>query len=663
MSSFDLFGLNRTSFPNGDLTGKYRRVWTEEAFDIEDGVARGLGINHTKRFLGNAVSIRRLYAFMSIIILCFFFIFGRLIYLQMLRGTWYREVAEENRLRLSPIPAERGIIYDRFNHELVENVPQFTLTITPENLPRGNRERAEIVARLSTVSGVSPEEIATLLERYRSSGYERLVLKDNLDYTTALQLYVQNSDLSAVSVDSGMKRQYAETVSTTVSGTAPLESLGHVLGYVGKLNNEEIIRLHSQGYLLSDSLGKTGLEKTYETILRGIYGRKKIEVNATGKEQTVLAIDPPVPGNNLILTIDARAQGYLEKLIRKSSAQSGHRRIAAVAMDPRNGEILALVNLPTFNNNDFSGGISVAEYKQYLDDPDHPLFNRVIAGTYPPGSTVKLVVAAAALEEGIIAPETTINSTGGIQTGDHLFKDWLAGGHGSTNVIKAIAWSVNTFFYYVGGGYQNFVGLGVDRLTAYMRRFNIAAITGIDLPGERPGFLPSKQWKKQVKGENWFLGDTYNLSIGEGDLLVTPLQVAVWTAAVANGGKVMQPHIGQRFVNPISHLVTPISFKEALDTEINPAFLAVVRQGMRSCVTLGSCQKLKLLPFATGGKTGTAQWNHNKPNHAWFTSFAPYDQPQIVVTVLVEEGGEGSVSALPIARDFLAWWGKTYLTP
>ena len=251
-------------------------------------------------------------------------------------------------------------------------------------------------------------------------------------------------------------------------------------------------------------------------------------------------------------------------------------------------------------------------------------------------------------------------STGGLEIGDRMFRDWKAGGHGTTNVTRGIAWSVNTFFYYVGGGYKNFVGLGVDRIIKYMYLFNLGKKTEIDLTGEATGFVPSKDWKFKTKGEQWYVGDTYNLSIGQGDLLVTPLQVAVWTSAVANGGSVVQPHLGMHLEEPVTHNKIPLNFKKS-NVPVSAANLAIVRLGMKECVDYGSCQIMKTLPFSSGGKTGTAQWNANKDNHAWYTSFAPYDNPQIVVSILVEEGEEGSTAAQPIARDFLLWWGKKYL--
>jgi penicillin-binding protein 2 len=430
---------------------------------------------------------------------------------------------------------------------------------------------------------------------------------------------------------------------------------------LGKLSPNELTNLRPQGYGPADSIGKTGIEKNYEAELRGTFGRKKIEVDAAGKEQNILAVDPPKPGKDLYLSIDLEAQHVLEQLVKASADATHKERYAAVAMDPRNGEISAMVSWPTYNNNDFSGGISSAAYKTYIDNKNRPLFNRAIAGLYPPGSTAKLMVAAAALQEGVATVNTTVNSVGGLQVGNRYFKDWKAGGHGITNVVRALAWSVNTYFYYVGGGYEKFVGLGVERLTKYFAMFKLDTRTGIDLPGEPSGFIPSPSWKQATEHERWYVGDTYNISIGQGGLLVSPLTVARWTAAAATGGSLVTPHVAKTFVDPDTKQSNELKYPHEQITTISQQNFAIVRSGMRECVKSGSCQLLNGLPFASGGKTGTAQWSNSHPTHAWFTSFAPFDNPKIVVTVLVEDGGEGSQVAMPIAKNFLAWWGQKYL--
>ncbi len=651
-----LFNISEEKIGDANLDGKYSRNWVEESFNFEGQNGKQVPISQTNNYLGTNISKKTILVLTILVAFGLAVLFGKTFYLQILKGDHYQDLAEGNRIRLRPILAERGIIYDRFHNELVQNIPNFSLNLIPQDLPRNKEKRGEIINKVVELSGIPKERITDLLNKYQFYSYASLVIKENLDYESALKLYIKSSQLPGISIEKGSKRNY---IHDGVSVSSSL-SISHLLGYLGKLSETELENLKEQNeYLPFDSIGKTGLEKTYESALRGKYGLKKVEVNAIGHEQNVLAEEPPYPGKNLILSIDFEAQKKLEDLTQKMLTRLNKKRASAIAMDPRDGSIIAMVSLPAFDNNDFSGGISQTDYTKYSSDLDHPLFNRSVGGTYPSGSTIKLIIAAAALEEKIITPATSFLSTGGLQLGDRMFRDWKAGGHGTTNVGKALAWSVNTFFYYVGGGYKNFIGLGVDRIAKYMQAFGISKKSGIDITGEASGFLPSKDWKLATKKEPWYVGDTYNLSIGQGDLLVTPLQVAIWTAAVANGGSVVQPHLTQQLEEPVTHKKTVLEFKKT-KVPVSDYNLSLVRQGMRDCVSYGSCQMMKALPFSSGGKTGTAQWNSNKDNHAWFTSFAPLENPKIVVTVLVEEGVEGSTAAEPVARDFLLWWGKKY---
>lgn len=653
---FDYESKDRVN--NADLFGKYKHAWVEENFPQYNNGGREINVAETKTYISASLSGKKIFILLAVCILGTIIIFGRVFYLQALRGDYYKNLAENNRVRVKPIAAERGLIYDRDGNQLIDNIPSFSLSIVPQDLPAKPEEKNLVIEQIAKISGIEKTEIEKLIKKYSAYSYESLTVKDNLDYETALSLYIQNADTPGILIEKGTKRLYRTALN---SSTTPIWSLSHILGYLGKIDDDELTNLKEKGYLPSDYLGKTGLEKSYETQLRGVYGRKKIEVNALGREQNVLAEEPPTPGRHLILSIDLEAQEKMESLIRDALTKAKLGRAAGIAMNPENGEILALVSWPAFDNNDFSGGISSEKYNGYLANDDRPLFNRAIAGTYPSGSTVKMLIAAAALEEKLITKNTSFLSNGGLKIDRWFFPDWKAGGHGYTNVTKAIAWSVNTFFYYIGGGYKSFTGLGVDHITEYLRKFGLSQKSGIDLPGEASGFLPSMAWKKQDKNEPWYVGDTYNLSIGQGDLLVTPLQVAGWTSAVANGGKVVVPHIVNSVINPVTKKQTTYEGHYTNKEIISPANMAIVKQGMRECVTYGSCSGIRALPFTSGGKTGTAQWSATKGDHAWFTSFAPYNQPKIVVTILVEEGKEGSTMAQPIARAFLEWWGKKYL--
>src|SRR3989338_4955010 len=439
-------GLNKS----GKLTGKYKHAWTEEAFDIDLEHTTKLGVSHTKRYLGTSITKESSRLLLIIIIIGIALIIGRAFVLQVVQGNFHRALAESNRVRVRPIPSERGIIYDRFGKELVQNVPSFSVAILPQDLPPRAEEREEVIDHLAAVIGITTEEINTLLEKYGSYSYESLVLKENLDYQTALQLYLENANLPGIFIESGMRRSYTAVSSTASTSTL---SLSHILGYLGKINEEELASLHDKGYLLSDTLGKTGIEKSYEEHIRGVYGRKKIEIDALGHEQRVLTVEEPHPGKDIFLTIDTEAQAELERLVKLAVIKTKQQKIAAVAMNPQNGEVIALVSWPSYDNNEFAKGITAEQYQKYIENHSRPLFNRAVSGAYPSGSTIKPVMVAAALQENVVTKNTTVNSVGGFQVGGTFFRDWRAGGHGSTNAIKAIAQSVNTYFYYIGGGY------------------------------------------------------------------------------------------------------------------------------------------------------------------------------------------------------------------
>lgn len=587
---------------------------------------------------------------MTVIGVLFLAIFIRLLALQVAAGSVYRALAERNRQRIIPIRAERGQIFDRRGTPLTANIPNFSLGLIPQELPPDTARRQAVVERLAEVIGQDEAALASLLDEYGAYSYESITIKEDLDFDTALSLQIAAADLPGIQIQRGSKRLY-EAASTT-------PSLSHLLGYEGKLSRSELDTLYDRGYLPADTIGKTGLEKAYEARLRGIYGARRIEVNAKGREQTVLDETAPQPGAHLRLTVDLELQRQLEQALQRRLEQTQKKRGVALALDPRTGAILAMVSLPAFQSNDFSGGIESAVYQQYLDNPDQPLFNRALGGLYPSGSTVKPALAAAALAEGVITPQTSFLSSGGIQVGQWFFPDWLAGGHGITDVRKALAWSVNTFFYTIGGGYGRVSGLGMDKMSAYLKRFGLGQRLGIDLPGEESGFIPSPAWKSAAKGEPWYIGDTYNVSIGQGDLLVTPLQMANLTATIANGGTLFPPHLVSHLIDPLTKQETEQDWLPLNDQVVAGEYLETVRLGMRDCVAYGSCRRLSTLPFALGGKTGTAQWSSTRAPHAWFTSFAPYDQPEVVLTVVIEEGGEGAQAALPVAEDFYRWWWR-----
>ncbi|HBU06496.1 MAG TPA: penicillin-binding protein 2 [Candidatus Magasanikbacteria bacterium] len=654
----NFFEINSPEIDSGSLDGRYRKSWTEESLYFENKTDKQVSTPQIGRYTNTSFTSKKNFYFFIFLILSFSLITTRLIYLQIIKADTYKLSAENNRERIIPIVAERGLIYDRNNIQLTKNIPNFSLALVPQDLPKEKTQKNDLIDKLSKLLDVDKNEINKILDEYGSYSYESIIIKEDIDYEKALSILIESNELPGIQIQRSSKRLYLPLVEKDNSVTTTANSFAHVLGYIGKLNKPELDELYKSGYLPSDSIGKTGIEKSYENFMRGTYGKKRIEVNATGKEQSIIAEEPPKPGFHIKLAIDANIQNNLEKIIQQNLDVAKKQRASGIVMNPNTGEILALVSLPSFDNNDFSGGITNTNYKKYTEDINNPLFNRAIGGTYPSGSTIKPAIAAAALQEKIINQSTSFLSTGGLQIGTWFFPDWQAGGHGVTDVRKSLAWSVNTFYYYIAGGYNDFVGLGVSKITDYLRKFNFATKLGIDLPGEQAGFLPSKEWKETTKKERWYVGDTYNLSIGQGDTLVTPLQIAEMTATIANGGTIYKPQIVKSIVDPITKEEQTISPEIINKNFIDEKNISIVRLGMRDCVIYGSCRRLALLPFTTAGKTGTAQWSSNKENHAWFTSFAPFDNPEIVITIMVEEGGEGSSISVPIAHEFYRWWWK-----
>lgn len=611
-------------------------------------------------FVGTGIPSRRVFGGFLVVTLVLLGLLLRAGWMQLAQGEAFALRADDNRFREEVLPARRGIILDADGEVLAENVPTFNVnmrwsdlpSLPPSDLPPLDAEdplRLQAIATVARTIGLTSGEILALLTDAQIRPDEWVTVARDVSYERAVALEVTLPELSGVSLTVAAKRHYTQS--------GDVSSLSHVLGYVGSISPEEYADLRAQGYRRTDDIGKTGIEVAYEEVIRGEPGERTSEVDAFGRPRAVVGDRAPVDGEDVQLTLDLDLQRASEEALVRGMdrATAGIAltwatssievvRGSAVLMDARNGALLALVSLPAFDNNVFAGRVSSTAYQALVTDENRPLFPRAWAGQFPSGSTIKPLIATAALAEGVVTPNTTVFSVGGINVGPWFFPDWRAGGHGPTNVRYAIAWSVNTFFYYVGGGYGDFIGLGVNRLTDWMHRFGLGERTGFALPGEAAGHVPSQQWKEEVKGERWYIGDTYNLSIGQGDLLVTPLQMARLTAAIANGGTLIEPH-----------LVSLPTAGEVLD--IDPAILGVVREGMRECVTYGSCRALSTLPVAVTGKTGTAQWRSDRPNHAWFIGYAPADDPEVVVVVLIEEGEEGSSYAVPVAGDiFRAWW-------
>lgn len=561
---------------------------------------------------------------------------ARSFYLQVMRGTTFLSAAEGNRVAVLPIPAPRGIIYDMSGKALTKNIASTDVVLDPPTLPTEENEAYLIDHMPILLSEISPEQVREALRRVRET-QRPVTIRKAVSHNEVLAVEASAAELPGVRLVSSLVRQYAFG-----------EDLAHVVGYTGAVTAEE---LAARDTLLSlDSIGKSGLEKFYDDSLRGMPGAEYKEVNVAGQPQKDLGRRDPVPGNDLTLTLDAELQHQIMQMFREGTTPPGRGAPplavagAVVALDPRDGAVRALVSFPSFDPNIFSlpGRSKVAS--NLTRAPGEPLFFRAVAGSYPPGSTIKPFLGAAALEEGIITDETTIVSMGGLSVGVWHFPDWKAGGHGVTDIKKAIAESVNTFFYLIAGGDETHEGLGVERATKYLQKFGWGKPSSIDLPASGQGFLPSKVWKEKAKGERWYIGDTYHLGIGQGDVLVTPLQLAVSTAALANGTHLVAPYLNVEAGGGKKSL--PVSSKAT----------KIIREAMRQTVTDGSGKRLSSFPIALAGKTGTAQAGGETETHAWFTSFGPYEHPELVITVLLEHAGEGDDAAVPFAEKIWAWW-------
>ncbi|MBD3282571.1 MAG: penicillin-binding protein 2 [Candidatus Portnoybacteria bacterium] len=576
-------------------------------------------------------SVLRAVLFFSLLILTL--LLAKAFHLQIVQGDYWLNMAENNRIKSYPIKPLRGIIYDRNGEVLAANVAKLDLMVAPKEFVSCD-DFDGLVDSIAEILGVDREELAGFILDNSEVSYPLAVAED-LDREQALLVESRFSDISCVSIEKNNWREYEDG-----------EYFSHVLGYLGKVNKEEAKK---EGYFLNDYIGRTGLEKTYEDRLRGEYGARLVEVDNLGNIQRKIAVEEPVVGNDLILSIDAGLQRALYSAI-KNRIRGLSSRAAAVALDPRNGEVLAMVSLPSFDNNDFIHGFSKDSFSSVFENPDQPLFNRAISGVYPPASTIKPLIAAGVLEEDVIDPNRRINCPGVLNIPDKYnpgvnwtFGDWKV--HGIVNMKKAIAESCNVYFYTIGGGAGDIEGLGIDKIKEYLEAFGWNNSLGIDLSGEEAGFIPTPEWKEEKKGERWYVGDTYNASIGQGDVGATPLQVAVATAAIANRGMVLEPHL----------------IKDEKVRVLNKGFLSsrtldIVRDGMREAVITGSAKYLGGLPVKAAGKTGTAETFKGRDPHSWFTVFAPYDDPEIVLTVIVENGGGGSGSAVSIAFNALNWW-------
>jgi len=587
----------------------------------------------------------------------------RLWRLQVVRSEDYRVLADVNRFRLVSIDAPRGVIYDRSGRLLVRNTPSYTISIVPAALPEDEELRHIVLSRLSqlleipvsnkvaSTGGVDTQPgIEEILEANTTSPHAPIPIKEDVDKHVAFLIEEEHLYLPGAVVEVTPRRQYPTGAVTS-----------HWLGYVGRIPAEQVYYYLDQAdedYTINDRVGLMGVEATYERELRGRKGMKHIEVDAFEREVDVLAVDPPQPGNSLVLTLDLELQQAAESALREGMHHVDCTAGVVIAMNPMSGEILAMVSLPSYDNNLFAGGISAQDYRQLSNNLERPLVNHAVSGQYPPGSTFKIVAAAAGLEEEVINLGTRRTCQGELLLPNKYFPDdpaqaqvfkcWYEWGHGAVNIIDAIALSCDIYFYQVGGGFEDFVGLG-----------SFGEPTGIALPGESAGLVPDDKWKRVNYGQSWVTGDTYNAVIGQGFVLVTPLQLLNATAVVANGGTLYRPQVLYQIVDSEGYIIQDLAPEVIREIPVSGHNLEIVRQGMRTAVTDGTAHRINLEEIAVAGKTGTAEYSGprdeegNLPAHAWFIAFAPYEQPEIALMVFVSGGHNGAAVAVPIAAKIM----------
>ncbi len=674
-------------------------------------------MNHGRA--GNGIIPWRLHVLQIIVLVLTVVFAARLFQLQVLRGQVLSQDAYNNRIEPVSIPAPRGVIYDRNGVLLVRNIPIFNVMVTPALLPDSPAETEAIFQHIADLTGVPLDQegppaaacipgrgILQLVEEgATNSPYDTWPIACDVDERTARILREEQVDLPGVSVETVPIRDYPTGVLTAA-----------IIGYMGPIPASRVDYYEALGFVTDrDRVGYSGLEFQYQDVLAGRNGSGLVEVDVAGQViRSVGDIAPPEPGYSLRLTIDTRLQAAAESALRSRmeflDRYVGEPRTSigvVIAMNPQTGEILAMVTIPSYENNRFARLIPAYYYEQLVNDPRLPLVNHAIQSVFPPGSTFKLVTAVGALTEGVITPDTHLFDPGRITIANRYYpndpgraKDfvcWLEEGHGSISILDALAVSCNIFFYKVGGGYTDpdtgaievpGDGLGIERIGTYARAIGYGNPLGIDLPGENPGLIPDPDWKRITQGESWSTGDTYNATTGQGYVVATPLQVLNSVATLGNGGRVMEPHLVSAILdgegNVVRHfdpvvrwdlsdgMITP----DTPDQLIEPWVIPLVQEGMRRVVSdedgtayryarIGAERVEDPEIISSAGKTGTGEFCDavanarglcipgEWPTHAWYAAYAPFENPEIAVVAFVYNGGEGAVTSGPIVRQVM----------
>ena len=583
-----------------------------------------------------------------IIVLLTLTLLFRQAYLQIINLSHYSLLSENNRVNILPIPPTRGLIYDRNGILLAQNLPTFTLNLVPEHI----KDLQQTIKTLGQLINISERDIARFNKnRKRKRRFEGIPLRFRLNDEEVARIAVNQYRLPGVEIDATLTRHY------------PLGKLAvHAVGYVSRINENELRKLDESNYTGTNHIGKVGIEKAYEDILHGKVGYQHVETNAQGRILRVLERTLPVPGKNLYLNLDVKLQAIAEKGF--TEEKHGNHTGALVAIDPRDGAVLAFASMPTYDPNLFVNGIDFKTYGQLRDSPDRPLFNRALRGQYPPGSTIKPFMGLAGLESGDIQPQQSINCPGWytLKNDPRRYRDWKKEGHRHTDLTKAITESCDVYFYDLA------LTLGIDTIHEFLAQFGMGKRTGIDIQGEKSGLLPSAEWKRRTRQLPWFPGETLITGIGQGFMLTTPLQLSSITATMSRKGIRMQPRMLYAIEAPETSKFTtlpPITLEPpALATEENwNTIIHAMQEVVHSAH--GTARRISHnLPFKIAGKTGTAQVFGIKQDeeyveedikrklrdHALFVGFASVEEPQIAISVIVENGGSGGATAAPIAR-------------
>lgn len=567
----------------------------------------------------------------------------RMGYLQVIEGEELRQKSEDNSIRLRKIMPIRGVIMDTHREILADSQCSFDILFVPGRIGdiQSVADRLGFLYREASLDFASEAFTPGKLRPFVPVKLEKNISREKLAIVETHTL-----DLPGVSVDVVPIRRYPGG-----------EMMAHLIGYTGEISPEELDKDESETYAPGDLIGKSGIEKYLDAYLRGVSGIEQVEVNVLGKETKVLGRDDPEPGHNVVLTIDA----LLQKVAWNALAG---RPGAVVAMAPGDGSILAMVSSPSFNPALFSGGISQQNWKKLSGDPLHPMENRVIAGQYPPASTYKMIVAAAALQEGLITPETSFQCDGFYELGNRKYRCWHKGGHGRISLHRAIVQSCDVYFYHVGKL------IGVDKLAEYARRFGLGAPTGITLPREKTGLIPTREWKQMRFKEPWQIGETISVSIGQGYNLVTPLQLVTAYSALANGGTVWRPRLIERIEAVDGQVIKAFAPEKKSIVPVNVNVMEQLKKALWGVVNEegGTGRAARRRDADVAGKTGTAQViglpddekarkarfiSSRYRDHALFVCFAPVNNPEIAIAVIMENAGHGGSTAAPVARKIL----------